>query len=75
MESRQLNYFIQVADCGSYLKKQDKAFISQPALSKTIKTWKKKVVLVSLHGTREGKILPMLARHSMIKQYRKNMKR
>ena len=37
MDIRQLNYFIQVADCGSYSKAAQKLFISQPALSKTIK--------------------------------------
>lgn len=37
MDIRQLNYFIQVADCGSYSKASQKLFISQPALSKTIK--------------------------------------
>ncbi|MBP3758860.1 MAG: LysR family transcriptional regulator [Firmicutes bacterium] len=37
MDIRQLNYFVQVADCGSYSKAAQKLFISQPALSKTIK--------------------------------------
>jgi DNA-binding transcriptional LysR family regulator len=37
MDIRQLNYFIQVADCGSYSLASQKLFVSQPALSKTIK--------------------------------------
>ena len=37
MDIRQLNYFIQVADCGSYSVASQKLFVSQPALSKTIK--------------------------------------
>ena len=37
MDIRQLHYFIQVADCGNYSKASQKLFISQPALSKTIK--------------------------------------
>lgn len=37
MDIRQLNYFVQVADCGSYSKAAQKLFISQAALSKTIK--------------------------------------
>ncbi len=37
MDIRQLNYFVQVADCGSYSLASQKLFISQPALSKAIK--------------------------------------
>lgn len=37
MDIRQLNYFIQVADCGNYSLASQKLFVSQPALSKTIK--------------------------------------
>ena len=37
MDIRQLNYFIQVAECGNYSKAAQKLFVSQPALSKTIK--------------------------------------
>ncbi len=37
MDIRQLNYFVQVADCGNYSLASQKLFVSQPALSKTIK--------------------------------------
>ena len=37
MDIRQLNYFVQVADLGNYSKAAQKLFVSQPALSKTIK--------------------------------------
>ena len=37
MDIRQLNYFVKVADCGSYSLASQKLFISQPALSKAIK--------------------------------------
>ena len=38
MDIRQLNYFVQVADCGSYSIASQKLFVSQPALSKAIKS-------------------------------------
>ena len=37
MDIRQLNYFVQVADCGNFSLASQKLFVSQPALSKTIK--------------------------------------
>lgn len=37
MDIRQLNYFVQVADCGSFSLASQKLFVSQPALSKAIK--------------------------------------
>lgn len=37
MDIRQLQYFVEVADCGSYSLASQKLFVSQPALSKAIK--------------------------------------
>ena len=37
MDIRQLHYFVQVADCGNFSLASQKLFVSQPALSKTIK--------------------------------------
>ena len=37
MDIRQLHYFVQVADCGNFSVASQKLFVSQPALSKTIK--------------------------------------
>ncbi len=37
MDIRQLKYFVQVADSGTYSLASQKLFVSQPALSKTIK--------------------------------------
>ena len=37
MDIRQLKYFVQVADSGPYSLASQKLFVSQPALSKTIK--------------------------------------
>ena len=37
MDIRQLNYFVQVADCGSFSKAAELLFVSQPALSQAIK--------------------------------------
>lgn len=38
MDIRQLQYFVQVADCGSYSLASQQLFVSQPALSKAIKS-------------------------------------
>ena len=37
MDIKQLNYFVQIAQCGSYSLASQKLYISQPALSKVIK--------------------------------------
>lgn len=38
MDIRQLQYFVQIADCGSYSLASQTLFVSQPALSKAIKS-------------------------------------
>ena len=38
MDIRQLKYFVQIADSGNYSLASQKLFVSQPALSKTIKS-------------------------------------
>lgn len=37
MDIRQLAYFVQIAECGSYSLASQKLYITQPALSKVIK--------------------------------------
>ncbi len=46
MDIRQINYFVQVADCGNYSLASQKLFVSQPALSKTIKNMEEELGFV-----------------------------
>lgn len=43
MDIKQLNYFVQIAQCGSYSLASQKLYISQPALSKVIKNMEDEV--------------------------------
>ncbi len=57
MDIRQLNYFVQVADCGSYSKAAQKLFISQPALSKTIKNMEEEMGFTFFYTHQRKQIL------------------